>query len=80
MAGHWPIIDVHPLIEAKNLLLYRYFQCGVSNFLLARYDLAFKDFEEALLYLRGNQAMCVHFDICNSAIEQFNQKLRANWT
>ncbi|KAG6866212.1 hypothetical protein C0991_007237 [Blastosporella zonata] len=33
----------------------RYFQCGVSNFLLTRYDLAFKDFEEAFLYLRGNQ-------------------------
>jgi tetratricopeptide (TPR) repeat protein len=36
-----------------------YFQCGVSNFLLARYELALKDFEEALLYLRGNQAMLV---------------------
>lgn len=34
-----------------------YFQCGVSNFLLGRYDLAYKDFEEALLYLRGNQAI-----------------------
>lgn len=29
----------------------------MSNFLLARYELALKDFEEALLYLRGNQAM-----------------------
>jgi neutrophil factor 2 len=37
----------------------RYFQCGVSNFLLGRYDLASKDFEGALLYLRGNQSMCV---------------------
>jgi tetratricopeptide (TPR) repeat protein len=37
--------------------LCRYFQCGVSNFLLTRYDLAFKDFEQALFYLRGNQAM-----------------------
>lgn len=37
----------------------RYFQCGVSNFLLGRYDLASKDFEEALLYLRGNQSMYV---------------------
>jgi hypothetical protein len=36
-----------------------YFQCGVSNFLLARYELAFKDFDEALLYLRGNESMCV---------------------
>lgn len=32
-----------------------YFQCGVSNFLLARYDLAYRDFDEALLYLRGNR-------------------------
>ncbi|KAF8475456.1 hypothetical protein JB92DRAFT_3134523 [Gautieria morchelliformis] len=34
-----------------------YFQCGVSNFLLARYELALTDFEEALLYLRGNQTI-----------------------
>jgi tetratricopeptide (TPR) repeat protein len=34
-----------------------YFQCGVSNFLLGRYDRSSKDFEEALLYLRGNQSM-----------------------
>lgn len=40
-------------------LAVAYFQCGVSNFLLARYELAQKDFEEALLYLRGNQAMSV---------------------
>ncbi|KAK0459085.1 NADPH oxidase regulator NoxR [Desarmillaria tabescens] len=38
-------------------LAVAYFQCGVSNFLLTRYDLAYKDFEEALLYLRGNQAI-----------------------
>lgn len=29
----------------------------MSNFLLGRYELAFKDFEDALLYLRGNQAI-----------------------
>ncbi|KIJ51209.1 hypothetical protein M422DRAFT_58816 [Sphaerobolus stellatus SS14] len=40
-----------------NFLAVAYFQCGVSNFLLTRYDLALKDFEEALLYLRGNQAI-----------------------
>jgi len=34
-----------------------YFQCGVSNFLLGHYDRSSKDFEEALLYLRGNQSM-----------------------
>jgi len=42
-----------------NYLAVAYFQCGVSNFLLGRYDLASKDFESALLYLRGNQSMCV---------------------
>ena len=29
----------------------------MSNFLLGRYDLASKDFEGALLYLRGNQSI-----------------------
>ncbi|KAJ7188592.1 NADPH oxidase regulator NoxR [Mycena filopes] len=51
---------VERFIEATGLdsyLAVAYFQCGVSNFLLARYELAFKDFEEALLYLRGNQAI-----------------------
>ncbi|KAF9018437.1 NADPH oxidase regulator NoxR [Hymenopellis radicata] len=51
---------VEKFIEATSLdsyLAVAYFQCGVSNFLLTRYDLAFKDFEEALLYLRGNQAI-----------------------
>jgi hypothetical protein len=51
---------VEKFIEATgldNYLAVAYFQCGVSNFLLARYDLAYKDFEEALLYLRGNQAI-----------------------
>ncbi|KAJ4483745.1 NADPH oxidase regulator NoxR [Lentinula aciculospora] len=51
---------VEKFIEATGLdsfLAVAYFQCGVSNFLLARYDLALKDFEEALLYLRGNQAI-----------------------
>jgi len=51
---------VERFIEATNLdqyLAVAYFQCGVSNFLLARYELACKDFEEALLYLRGNQAI-----------------------
>ncbi|KAJ3570908.1 hypothetical protein NP233_g4105 [Leucocoprinus birnbaumii] len=51
---------VERFIEATNLdqyLAVAYFQCGVSNFLLTRYDLAFKDFEQALFYLRGNQAI-----------------------
>ncbi|GLB37380.1 putative NADPH oxidase regulator [Lyophyllum shimeji] len=49
---------VERFIEATSLdqyLAVAYFQCGVSNFLLTRYELAYKDFEEAYLYLRGNQ-------------------------
>lgn len=45
------------MVPIVDLIPSRYFQCGVSNFLLNRYELALKDFEEALLYLRGNQAM-----------------------
>lgn len=51
---------VEQFIAATQLDLYlavAYFQCGVSNFLLTRYDLAYKDFDEALLYLRGNQSI-----------------------
>ena len=44
-------------IEADQYLAVAYFQCGVSNFLLERFDLAYKDFEDSLLYLRGNQSM-----------------------
>ncbi|KAJ6586043.1 hypothetical protein B0H19DRAFT_926896 [Mycena capillaripes] len=38
-------------------LAVAYFQCGVSNFLLTRYDLAYEDFERAMLALRGNQSI-----------------------
>ena len=38
-------------------LAVAYFQSGVSNFLLNRFDVALREFEEALLYLRGNQAI-----------------------
>lgn len=34
---------------------------GVSHFLLGQVDEALDNFEEALLYLRGNQDMCVYF-------------------
>lgn len=53
-------LAVEQFIAATQLdqyLAVAYFQCGVSNFLLTRYDLAYKDFEEALLYLRGNQSI-----------------------
>jgi tetratricopeptide (TPR) repeat protein len=43
-----------------------YFQCGVSNFLLGRYDVSVKDFEDALLYLRGNQSMYVAYSFIAS--------------
>jgi len=43
--------------KMDNYLAIAYFQCGVSNFLLTNYELAHSDFEEALLYLRGNQAI-----------------------
>ncbi|EIN06661.1 hypothetical protein PUNSTDRAFT_72366 [Punctularia strigosozonata HHB-11173 SS5] len=44
-------------VSLDQYLAVAYFQCGVSNFLLGRYELALKDFDEALLYLRGNQAI-----------------------
>lgn len=47
----------HSATEADQYLAIAYFQCGVSNFLLGRYELAHSDFDEALLYLRGNQAI-----------------------
>lgn len=37
-----------------DFLFPRYFQCGVSNFLLGRYETSLRDFDDALLYLRGN--------------------------
>ncbi|KAJ6497758.1 NADPH oxidase regulator NoxR [Mycena sanguinolenta] len=67
--------------EATGLDTYlavAYFQCGVSNFLLARYELAHKDFEEALLYLRGNQAMWVPF-IHVSKIVHFDSSRYSNY-
>lgn len=47
----------HLATEADQYLAVAYFQCGVSHFLLGRFDLAVKDFEDSLLYLRGNQAI-----------------------
>ena len=43
--------------DTNQYLAVTYFQSGVSKFLLGRFDLAHKDFEDPLLYLRGNQAM-----------------------
>ncbi|TYJ52608.1 hypothetical protein B9479_006778 [Cryptococcus floricola] len=46
--------------EATSLDMYMtvgYHQAGVSNFMLGQYEAAQKDFEDALLYLRGNQTI-----------------------
>ncbi len=42
-----------------NMLMpfHSYFQSGVSNFLLGRYDAALVNFEDAMAYLRMNQNM-----------------------
>jgi len=53
----WIIYHPRPSLDTSLTIPDSYFQCGVSNFLLGRYELAYKDFEEALLYLRGNQAI-----------------------
>ncbi|ELU38621.1 NADPH oxidase regulator NoxR [Rhizoctonia solani AG-1 IA] len=45
--------------ESDTYLAIAYFQCGVSCFLLGDYESAFEQFESALMWLRGNQAMCV---------------------
>ncbi|KAG8686586.1 hypothetical protein FRC08_012432, partial [Ceratobasidium sp. 394] len=42
-------------VSLDQYLAVAYFQCGVSNFLLDRYDEAHGDFDDALLYLRDNQ-------------------------
>ncbi|CAH7669465.1 hypothetical protein PPACK8108_LOCUS4089 [Phakopsora pachyrhizi] len=50
-------IAVENFRAATNLdqyLAVAYFQCGVSNFLLGAYQEAIKDFDDALIYLRGN--------------------------
>jgi len=42
-------------VRLDQYLAVAYFQCGVSNFLLENYGEAHQNFEEALLYLRGNR-------------------------
>ncbi|KAH7337744.1 hypothetical protein B0J17DRAFT_664085 [Rhizoctonia solani] len=43
--------------ELDTYLAIAYFQCGVSYFLLGDYQSAFEQFESALMWLRGNQAI-----------------------
>ncbi|EUC62514.1 NADPH oxidase regulator NoxR [Rhizoctonia solani AG-3 Rhs1AP] len=44
-------------VGLDRYLAVAYFQCGVSNFLLGHYEEAYQDFNEALIFLRGNQAI-----------------------
>jgi tetratricopeptide (TPR) repeat protein len=46
-------------VGLDKYLAVAYFQCGVSSFLLGRYEEAYQEFQQALVYLRGNQAMYV---------------------
>ncbi|KAG9126081.1 hypothetical protein FRC07_004955 [Ceratobasidium sp. 392] len=43
--------------ELDNYLAIAYFQGGVSSFLLSDYEGAFEQFENAFMWLRGNQAI-----------------------
>ncbi|KZT58649.1 hypothetical protein CALCODRAFT_432156 [Calocera cornea HHB12733] len=60
-------------------LAVAYFQCGVSNFLLNRFEDAYRDFDDAVLYLRGNQAIMyeqlgLKFTLCSCEV-LFNKGL-----
>ncbi|WVQ99741.1 hypothetical protein IAU59_006883 [Kwoniella sp. CBS 9459] len=44
-------------VSSDMYLTVAYHQAGVSNFMLGKYEAALKDFEDALLYLRGNQTI-----------------------
>ncbi|KAG9049167.1 hypothetical protein FS837_010986 [Tulasnella sp. UAMH 9824] len=49
------VTNFNAATELDNYLAIAYFQCGVSNFLLGRYQFAYKDFDVALKHLRENQ-------------------------
>lgn len=44
-------------ITLDRYLAVAYFQCGVSNFLLGQFELAVKDFDDAIENLRGNESI-----------------------
>ena len=44
----------HQAIHLDQYLAIAYFQAGVSNFIIGNFEDALADFNEALLYLRGN--------------------------
>ncbi|EPS39184.1 hypothetical protein H072_7080 [Dactylellina haptotyla CBS 200.50] len=47
----------HKAIDIDKFLAVAYFQCGVSNFLLTEFAEAANNFNDALLYLRGNNSI-----------------------
>lgn len=49
------VTNFNAATELDNYLAIAYFQCGVSNFLLGRYQFAYKDFDVAFKHLRENQ-------------------------
>jgi hypothetical protein len=60
---------------------HSYFQCGVSNFLLSKFDLALVDFEQAFQYLRGNENMFVNsiLPLPPFSSSRVPQCIRATW-
>ncbi|KAL7413514.1 hypothetical protein BDY24DRAFT_388793 [Mrakia frigida] len=57
-------------------LAVAYHQAGVSNFLLGRFEFAMRDFEEALLYLRGNEA--INYEQLGLAFKLFSAEVLFN--
>ncbi|KAG8926046.1 hypothetical protein FRC00_003338 [Tulasnella sp. 408] len=53
------VTNFNAATDLDNYLAIAYFQCGVSNFLLGRYQFAYKDFDVAFKHLRENQWMYV---------------------
>jgi len=44
----------HRAVARDQYLAIAYFQCGVSNFLRSEFEIALANFNDAILYLRGN--------------------------
>ncbi|EJT96671.1 hypothetical protein DACRYDRAFT_25512 [Dacryopinax primogenitus] len=80
VGSHEQAVDHFRLATGYDQFLsVAYFQCGVSNFLLNKYEEAYKDFEDSVLYLRGNQAIMyeqlgLKFTLCSCEV-LFNKGL-----
>ncbi|KAK6544214.1 hypothetical protein TWF694_000917 [Orbilia ellipsospora] len=51
------VATYHKCMDIDKFLAVAYFQCGVSNFLLTEFAEAANNFNDALLYLRGNNSI-----------------------